>query len=312
MSSRFQGLCWLGVLCLSAVHPLSAEPLQPLNDRTAELVKTLEHGELTVSESGKETHLPALGLHFRQCGAYPYNEPVRPRQAARILLADLREGLRSGLQCLIGQGPQGKLHPYHEYQAHRLLTLFESSQQKTFHCVEDAIFATAVATSPLGTRIDDALYPQLSKVRHPGVVFDTYRLGGLLSRRFDDETYRNFFHLEEAQIVEHRNGQPLRPAGLHRYKNRPGLIFHEIVHWLGHEHSAVRPDLAHLYETCCFGGSDYISDPDLNSTYQQTACAILKDDELWSQSINPYKQMRLWHYKNYDQLKPLMRADYDS
>ena len=192
------------------------------------------------------------------------------------------------------------------------LLLLESDRPKSFRCVEDAMFATAVAISPDGTSIEDPLYRQLRQVSYPAVLLDTYRLGGILSRRQDDRTYRSFFHLADEQILEHRNGQPLRPPNLHRYQDRAGLLFHEMIHWLGHEHSATYPDVAHLYETCCFGGSDYISDPEINRAHQQTACGILKDDQLWSQSDNPYRQMRIWHHKDYDTLKSRMRADYDS
>jgi hypothetical protein len=174
------------------------------------------------------------------------------------------------------------------------------------------MFATAVATGPRGSSADDPLYPQLRGVDYPAVVLDTYRLGGILSRQYDDETYRSFFHLEDAQIIEHRHGQPLRPANLHRYRNLAGLLFHETIHWLGHEHSALYPDLTHLYETCCFGGSDYIRDPARNRAHQQTACAILQDEDLWSGGTSPYQQMRVWHHKDYDTLKSRMRADYDS
>ena len=83
-----------------------------------------------------------------------------------------------------------------------------------------------------------------------------------------------------------------------------------MVHWLGHEHSAIYPDLAHLYETCCFGGSDYIDDAAANRDHQKTACAILKDDALWAHGYSPYRQMRVWRLKGYDGFKTRMRADY--
>jgi hypothetical protein len=103
----------------------------------------------------------------------------------------------------------------------------------------------------------------------------------------------------------------LRPASLHRYRNRPGLLFHETVHWLGHEHSALYPDLAHLYETCCFGGGEYISDAAIAGSHQAAACDVLRDDERWDSAHNRYRQMRIWHDKGYDELKMRMRADYD-
>ena len=79
---------------------------------------------------------------------------------------------------------------------------------------------------------------------------------------------------------------------------------------MGHEHSALYPDVTHLYETCCFGGSDFIDDEARNASYQDRACAILKDDELWGYPVSRYRQMRLWHDKRYDELKQQMRADY--
>ena len=84
----------------------------------------------------------------------------------------------------------------------------------------------------------------------------------------------------EAQIVEHRHGQPIRAPSLHRFEDRSALLFHEVIHWLGHEHGAIHPDVTHLYETCCFGGSDYIRDEALNRAHQQTACAILREDDI--------------------------------
>jgi hypothetical protein len=302
-------ICWL--LAGQVLHAQSSD-FVPLAERTARLLDELRSERLVAADRPDERRVPGVGLHIRNCRAYPYNETANLAAGADTLLSDLAAGLATGLQCLSGDGPMGRLHPYHEHQAHRLLGLLEARTAKTFQCVEDAMFATAVATSPRGVSIDDPLYDQLRRVRHPAVLLDTYRLGGILSRRHDDETYRAFFHLADDQIFEHRNGQPLRPANLHRYRDRAGLLFHEVVHWLGHEHSAGRPDLTHLYETCCFGGSDYIDDPARNAAHQQTACAILKDDELWSEAYNPYRQMRLWHHKGYDRFKAQMRADYDS
>jgi len=300
------------LLAFCGLHAAADPDFVPLAERTSTLLARLQ-GTTGVPTGAGVLRLADPALQVRNCDDYPYAEPDAPRAGARLLLDDLRQGLRQGLQCLSGDGPMGRLHPYHEYQAHRLLSLFEADDRpKTFQCVADAMFATAVATGPRGTSITDPLYLQLRQVRHPAVVFDTYRLGGILSRRHDDETYRAFFGLADDQILEHRNGQPLRPANLHRFGNRPALVFHELVHWLGHQHSALYPDLAHLYETCCFGGSDYISDDDRNREHQQTACAILKDDRLWSQSYHPYRQMRLWHHLGYDGLKSAMRADYDS
>jgi hypothetical protein len=292
------GLGWL----LATQAALSGPTLEPLLARTERIVDRLLAGSGEAAPGD---------LRIEHCSGYPYAEQADPDGANARLVGDLAAGLATGLACLAGQGPMGRLHPYHEYQAHRLLKLFESDRPKTFRCVADEMFATAVATGPTPPAADDPLYAQLRGVPHPAVVIDLYRLGGLLSRRFDDATYRNFFHLAEDQILEHRSGQPLRANNLHRYRDRPSLLFHEVVHWLGHEHSAIFPDVAHLYETCCFGGSDYIDDDERNRRHQASACRILKDDALWSEGHNRYRQMRVWHYKGYDRLKSDMRADYD-
>lgn len=314
----FARLRWLWqpttlLVCLAGPLHAADTAIKPLAERTQDLIDRLDPDALLADPEHETYTLPSADLRIASCDSYPYQADQAPVDASRTLISDLRDGLATGLRCLAGDGPMGRLHPYHEYQAHRLLSLFEGKRPKTFQCVADEMFAVAVATGPEATRPDDPLARQLVQVDFPGVVIDTYRLGGLLSQRHDDETFRRFFHLDDAQILEHRSGQPLRAASLHRYEDRPGLLFHEVVHWLGHEHSALYPDLTMLYETCCFGGSDYISDPAANRSHQQTACAILKDDDIWSEAYAPrYRQMRLWHYKGYDDLKRQMRADYDS
>lgn len=297
--------CMLG-MPLGQAHAGQA-PESPLQARTDSLLARLADAASQAMVGGS-----AAGLHIDNCAGYPYHDRPDARNGRARLLTDLREGLRTGLQCLSGGGPMGRLHPYHEYQAHRLISLFESDKVKTLRCVADQMFATAVATSPHGTPPDDPLSRQLNSVQHPAMILDTFRLGGILSRRHDDATYRSFFHLGDAQIFEHRNGQPLRSDSLHRYRNRAGLLFHEAVHWLGHEHSAIYPDVTHLYETCCFGGSDYISDSDANREHQAAACSILKDDALWSHGYTRYRQMRIWRHKGYDALKKRIRDDYDT
>lgn len=243
------------------------------------------------------------------CESYPYGAVSPAAAAAQRLRDDLQEGLRQGLQCLAGEGPAGALHPYHEVQARRLVVLLESPQIKNFHCVADEMYADAVATQAEPLPEGDGLATVLQRVRHPAVVLDVYRIGGLLSQRYSEETYRQFFNLSEPQIREHLTGQPLHLDSSHRYGDMPALLFHEMVHWLGHSHSYIHPDVTHLYETCCFGGSDYIDDPALNRQYQLEACNILRDDELWS--ANRYQKVRLWHHKGYDRLKGRMREAAD-
>ncbi len=301
-------VCLIGLL-FGGTGTAADKDLFTLGERTDRLLTRMIAAQpVSVTTGHHALSDPAISV--RSCSTYPYGETQAPDDAARQLIDDLTDGLRTGLRCMSGLGPMGRLHQFHEYQAHRLLGLFESPQTKSFQCVDDVMFATAVATSPDGLSADDPLYAQLRKVTHPAVILDTFRLGGLLSRRFDDETYRNFFHLADDQIYEHRNGQPLRADSLHRYQDRAALLFHEVVHWLGHQHSAIYPDLAHLYETCCFGGSDYIDDDAANRGHQKTACAILKDDSLWAHGHSRYRQMRVWHLKGYDDFKTRMRADY--
>ena len=139
-------------------------------------------------------------------------------------------------------------------------------------------------------------------------MLDTFRLGGLLSQKFKPETYQLFFKLNQREIIQHLTGPPLRMQGIQRYENLPGLLFHEMIHWLGHVHSNIDPDVTFLYETCCFAGSEYINDEKANAEFQSRACDILKDEELWT--AHPYKKMRLWHHKEYDQLKREMRDYY--
>lgn len=311
LSLKGIGLCLtvVGALLNAAVIAADTDVV-PLAARTEQLVASLRAAVAVPTEKARRFSIAKPAIEVHGCATYPYAEPAPAALAVRQLLDDLADGLDRGLRCLSGVGPMGRLHQYHAYQAHRLLKVFESAQTKRFQCVDDEMFATAVATSPTTLTRDDPLYDQLRTVDHPAVILDTYRLGGLLSRRHDDDTFRNFFHLAENQIQEHRNGQPLRAPNLHRYRDRGALLFHEVVHWLGHQHSAIYPDLTHLYETCCFAGSDYIDDDVTNRSYQQAACDILRDDALWADGHHPYRQMRIWHYKGYDTLKGRMRADY--
>ena len=92
---------------------------------------------------------------------------------------------------------------------------------------------------------------------------------------------------------------------MHRYRDLPGLVFHELTHWLGYEHTILTVDVVDLYEVCCFGGSDHISDDEVNRGFQQRACSILKDAELWDADEETRKQ--LWHDKGYYRLKREIR-----
>jgi hypothetical protein len=260
---------------------------------------------------GKPAHtmVTGPGIRIEHCKNYPYHNQRSPAQGYITLANDIREGLRIGLQAMIGNGPMGELHPYHKKQAVLLLEILESKQQKIFRCVEDKTFAYAVAKPP------PELYEQytndkvIKNIPYPGVAIDTYRLSGFLTRKHEPSTYRDFFKLNDQQIAEHLSGNPRRMEPLHRYKNLKALAFHEMIHWLGHAHTNIRPDVVDLYETCFFGGSDFISDADSNREFQQRACSILKDKELWD--AGEKRQARLWHKKAYDQLKLDMRKTYD-
>lgn len=300
----FTAICLLLILLPGT---LPASNFLPLEQRLEDVLQELDPDFAFSQDRGLE--LAGVRLQVRDCGNYPYNQPVT--EAEHRLLEHLRSGLKQGIQCMIGKGPAGRLHPYHEYQAHLLLKTLESAASKTFRCVADKMFANAVATTEELPPRKDALYGLLRETGHPGVVLDTFRIGGLLSTRHSPETYRSFFKLDDEQIREHLTGSPLRLGGSHRYQDLPALLFHEMVHWLGHEHSAIKPDMAHLYETCCFGGSDYIDNAKLNAAFQARACKALKDDDLWSNAYSPYRQMRLWHFKNYHHLKSVMRENYD-
>jgi len=258
--------------------------------------------ELKSDSTYAVTRLVSLNIRIENCQQYPYHENETKLQkvsfnqssdtGANILIQDIQKGLERGLQCLAGNSNAGKLHPYHEEQAQRLIGLLMSQKTKTFRCVKDQTFAYAIAKLPPKNKRTKGLSDDISKtISYPGVIIDTYRIGGFISDKFNADTYRNFFKLNDNQIKEIANGKPVHLATMHRYKNRSSLMFHEMIHWLGHEHSSIHPDVTDLYDTCCFGGSDHISNSQKNKEFQTQACNILKDKELWQ--ANPYKKMQL-------------------
>lgn len=240
--------------------------------------------------------IDSSSFQISNCADYPYHINDNVEHGPGKLLKDIRQGLATGLQCLSGHGEMGRLHAYHENNALRLAAIVSGRAQKQLQCVRDELFAVAIADSTSG--------------QHYRITIDTFRAGGLLSKRHEDEVYRAFFNLNPAQIREHKTGSPLRLDGLHRMQDTAALMFHEMVHWLGEEHSGIYPDVTHLYETCCFGGSDFIRDEKTNQRFQLQACAILQDDELWSAPTR-YQQMVIWNDKDYDDLKTEMRAQYE-
>lgn len=278
----------------------------------AELVQTKDTDErilAAVNQIGSDSNEADSDIKIIGCNNYPYHQNTSLDEGEANLINDLKAGLAKGLRCLAGQGPQGALHPYHLYQGLKLLRLIENGQTKTFKCVEDQVFAYSVAKGPRGQDTGNSMQDILGPLPPYSVILDTYRIGGFISNKHSEDDYRNFFKLKDNQITELLTGTPLRLKGVHRYQDLPALLFHEMVHWLGHTHSNMYPDVTHLYTTCCFGGSDYIEDEAVNEGFQQQACNILKDDELWS--ANKYQQMRQWRYKGYDQLKREMRGQYN-
>jgi hypothetical protein len=253
-----------------------------------------------------------VGGNFRieGCDQYPHHEQTSSLAGFNVLLSDMEQGLQQGLSCLAGHSPAGKLHPFHARQADALLRLLESPLPKTVRCVADKTYAYAIARLPPSADSGSEHFETVAAdIRYPGIVIDTYRISGYLSRRHEVAVYRDFFKLDARAIDRHLNVKPQWFEGMHRYRNRASLLFHEMVHWLGHTHGNTYPDVVHLYETCCFQGSDFIQSAEDNARFRDQACAILKDDELWQ--ANRYKQMRLWAFKGYDQLKPDMRQAYD-
>ena len=288
----------------------SSEDIMPLSDRIDKLLETFTTQSInSVQEKSVENSMMVSSIRIENCSQYPYHNQTSPVQGYQSLASDIRNGLRIGLQCMVGNGPMGALHPYHKKQANRLLDILESKQTKTFRCVEDKTFAYAISRPP------SALFDQLvsgkvlDDIPYPGIAIDTYRLGGFLTTKHQPGIYRDFFKLNDQQIAKHLGGYPQRMERLHRYKNLKALVFHETVHWLGHAHTNMSPDVVDLYETCCFGGSDFISDAGSNKEFQQRACNILKDDELWE--ADKSQQTHLWRKKGYDQLKLDMRRMYD-
>lgn len=295
------------LMLLSVTGPAAAEQSAGFETRLAGLIAALDGvGRGAVSRAAGPVR-----LLVEDCDAYPYARSELPTGGRERLLDDAADGLRTGLACLAGSGPAGPLHAYHRAQAERLLTLLTDDSVKTLRCVKDQMFANAVATTPTPPEPGDGLYAQLSQVAHPGIVIDLYRVGGLLSRAFERRTYREFYRMDDDQIDQHLTAHPVRLDGLHRHDRLPALMFHEMVHWLGFTHARDVPDLAQLYETCCFDGSTYVDSATLNAQFGQRACRILQDPALWDRPGDGAAQRRVWRDKGYAQLKLDMRASYD-
>jgi hypothetical protein len=302
----------IAVLLLAIFHEASGSPenLNPLQEQIDSLLVELGNRSYMLNPNDGSLAL-VLGnsIQIKGCQDYPYHDNPAPDAGYQQLATDITEGLEQGLQCIAGLGPMGKLHPYHENQAVKLVALLENRTIKTFQCVADKSFAYGISrASPdlvQGNRIDELT----RGIPYPGVLLDTYRISGFLTRNLEPSTYREFFKLEERLIEQHLNNKPVQLDALHRYKNRAALLFHEMVHWLGYVHTSEYPDVVELYETCCFAGDDHISDNAKNRAFQEQACKILRDRELWES--NRYRKMRLWHYRGYDRLKRNMRAEYD-
>ena len=292
---------------LLTITPLHAAQTKNSND-SARLIQRLLETFKTPAASADVIYITDT-LQVSGCEDYPYHNNEQELSAGiNRLVDDLRAGLQKGLMCLTGNSEIGDLHPYHHKQALRLIYTLENKQPKSLQCVRDELFAYAMAASSQQQISDIELAEKLRNSPDLTILLDTYRIGGLLSQKFTPETYVRFFKLNQDEITQHLTGKPMRMKGVQRYENLPGLLFHEMVHWLGHLHTNIDPDITFLYETCCFGGSEYINDDQVNASFQAKACNILKDKELWES--HPYQKMRLWKHKDYDQLKREMREYY--
>lgn len=241
---------------------------------------------------------------LENCEDYPYMETKAYASEGYVQMLDhIKTGLNKGLQCLAGMGSSsGKLHDFHRREALKLMEIIESKKRKTLRCVKDEIFAFAVSKGKATKNsISDTsnLDAYLQDLDHPGIVFDLFRIGGYLSQKHDMKTLVEFYGFEEAQASQHLAGRLLQEN--HRYGDLAGLHFHEMIHWLGHEHSIIEPDVTFLYDTCCFDGSDFIDNNEVNKKFQKRACDILRDDELWS--VSGIDRKNVWQAKNYGQIK---------
>ena len=293
MRESFRPGLWQLFFMIAVVLVVTPPVARGEDGNTLEINALLERLEKTQWEESVQGRKEALVLGGRirieGCRNYPYHDNSRDAEGFLKLAADLRQGVEQGLVCMAGLGPAGSLHPYHALNARRLADLLNDGTGKILSCVEDETFAYAIA------------HPSGSPSSPNRVLIDTYRISGFLSRRFERTTYRDFFKLSEPLIEDHLTGKPLHLDGMHRYRDLPGLVFHELTHWLGYEHTNLTADVVDLYEVCCFGGSDHIQDDELNRGFQQRACSILKDGELWD--ADEETQKRLWHERGYYLLK---------
>ncbi len=294
------GLGFLLIAGLLHANDTSADELSAQLDK---LLVSLDSRHIDPRISHTSFITPSISV--TQCAKYPYHGEAH---GVERLVSNLSEGIQQGISCLAGKSPAGRLHEFHENKAAELLAILNSDQPKSLQCVSDELFAYAMAVSPHQQVSSAELKKKIRNSPQLTIFLDTFRIGGLLSKRFDEKTYQDFFKLSDNQINEHLTSQPLRMKGLHRYQNLPALLFHETVHWLGATHTNLGPDLTFLYETCCFGGSDFIPSDAINSGLQAAACNILKDDELWS--ADPALQKKIWKDKGYKKLKTTMRQFY--
>ena len=288
------GLSLYLLLFVQLIMPAHAGDGAGVNPGVERLLGDLEQTRWEPTLSGSRQALVLGGrIRIEDCQSYPYHDNAHGTEGFLKLAGDLRKGLERGLACIAGHGPAGSLHPYHERNADRLVGLLNDDSGKILACVEDQTFAYAIA------------HPAKSPAMSHEVLIDTYRISGFLSRRFERATYRDFFKMSEPLIEDHLTGKPLHLDGMHRYRDLPGLLFHELTHWLGYEHTNLTADVVDLYEICCFGGSDHILDEGVNQGFQLQACNILRDAELWD--ADEATRKRLWHDKGYYRLKREIR-----
>lgn len=90
LCARIGWLCLIWASQPIAAHSDPSVP-DPLPQRTANLVNTLQADALIADPTSGTSTLPAVQLRIQDCAGYPYEEPRAPRMAHADLLDDLRD-----------------------------------------------------------------------------------------------------------------------------------------------------------------------------------------------------------------------------
>ena len=123
--------------CASAASAPSLE--QRLNTFLTKLDQPIQ-----ASPNSNQVSIPSANIQYQGCQNYPYHNTYNAAISHNTLTQDIKQGLTQGLSCLAGHSAAGRLAPYHEQQALKLMSVLESNTVKTIRCVEDEIFAYAV------------------------------------------------------------------------------------------------------------------------------------------------------------------------